>query len=188
MRCWWNAVLLLPLLAGGCVTHKLWTDSQLDAWNEPADDPNLRLFRDGRRNDLLVVYDEHSERHNKTRARAFFLFQNQKLLQQANHPHFVNVNSSCGLTSVPVFFSTPTNFPEQFCEVTKTNGQNFTVFSAGQWTVSYQLPVYDDGLGKYERAAWTPLAVTADLTIVGGVLAIWCWRDLGTSGYSISVH
>jgi len=186
MRCWWNAVLLLPLLAGGCVTHKLWTGSQLDAWNEPADNPNLRLFRDQRRDDLLVVYDEYSERCDTTHARAFFLRQNQK--PPGNRPRFVNVSSSEGLARVPVFFFTPTNFPEKYCAVTGTNSQNFAVFSAGQWMGSYQLPVYDDGLGKYERAAWTPLAVTADLTVVGGVVAIWCWYDLGTSGYSISVH
>jgi hypothetical protein len=188
MRCWWNAVLLLPLLAGGCVTHKLWTGSQLDAWNEPADNPNLRLFQSERQNDLLVVYDEYSERHDHARTRAFYLFQNQKPSPPGRRPHFVNVNSSNGLVPAPVFFSMPTNFPEKYCAVTETNSQSFTVFFAGQWMGSYQLPVYDDGLGKYERAAWTPLAVTADLTVVGGVVGVWCWYALGTSGYSVGVH
>ena len=54
-------VLLLPLLpTGGCVTHKLWTESRMDEWNEPAGNPNLRVFHDERKNDLLITYEEFS--------------------------------------------------------------------------------------------------------------------------------
>ncbi len=34
-------VLLLPLLTGGCATNALWNKTQLDAWNEPADNPSV---------------------------------------------------------------------------------------------------------------------------------------------------
>jgi hypothetical protein len=34
----------------------------------------------------------------------------------------------------------------------------------------YTLPVYYDGMGKMERLVLTPLAATADLTIVGGAV------------------
>ncbi len=174
MRRWLIIVLWLPLLTGGCVTHKLWTESRLDAWNEPANRPNLRLFRDERQNNFLVVYDEFSERHDATRARAFFLNQNEQPLP--GRPHFVNVKSAGGLLPVPVGFAVPTNSPELFCVVTETNRGSFTIFSVGRQAGAYQLPVYDDGWGRVERIAWTPFAVTADLTIIGGYLGcLWIY-------------
>jgi hypothetical protein len=176
MRRWLKAVLLLPLLAGGCVTHKLWTESRLDAWNEPAASPNLRLFRDERQDNFLVVYDEFSERHDSARTRAFFLHPSEKPQPLRGHPHFVNANWARRLTPVPVLSVVPTNSPELFCVVTQTNGVCLTIFSGGQPMGSYQLPVYDDGWGKVERIAWTPFAVTADLTIVGGFLGcLWIY-------------
>ena len=174
MRRWFKTVLWLPLLASGCVTHKLWTESKLDAWNEPAASPNLRLFRDERQNDFLVVYDEFSERHDATRARAFFLNQNEQPLR--GRPHFVSVHSARGLTPVPVLFVTPPKAPELFCAVTETNCGGFTIFSNGRQVGSHSLPVYDDGWGRVEKVAWTPFAVTADLTIIGGYLGcLWIY-------------
>ena len=104
-------ILLVQLLTSGCVTHKLWTESQLDEWNEPAGDPNLRVFRDELQKDLLVSYEEFSDRRETNRVRAFFLYKNQKQLQSQGRPHFVNPDSSRNLTPVPVFFSSPTNPP-----------------------------------------------------------------------------
>ena len=50
----------------------------------------------------------------------------------------------------------------------------------------YPLPSYNDGTGRLERTAWTPLTVTADLTIVGGVLALIVWEGLAESNASFS--
>ena len=170
------ALLLLPLLAGGCVTHKLWTESRLDEWNEPAGNPNLRLFRGGPQNSVLVVYDEFSERHETTRARAFVICENQKPPPPQSRPHFVNAKAAGGLAPVPVFSSPPTNWPEFFYAVTETNGGGFTVFSGGRQAGSYQLPVYKDRTGELEKIAWTPVAATADLTIIGGWLGcLWIY-------------
>jgi hypothetical protein len=47
----------------------------------------------------------------------------------------------------------------------------FTFYSSGTVVGSYALPVYRDGLGKMERIALTPLAATADLTMIGGAVA-----------------
>jgi hypothetical protein len=166
-----------------CVTHKLWTESQLDEWNEPAGNPNLRVFRDERQNDLLVIYDEFSDRQETDRARAFFLYKNQSRLQSQSRPHFVNLNTSRSLTPVPLFFSTPTNPPALYCEVAETNHANFMIYSAGRQIGSYDLPMYNDGWGQAERIAWTPFAVTADLTIVGGYLGC-VWISSGGPGLS----
>lgn len=178
---------LLPLLVSGCVTHKLWTESKLDEWNEPAGAPRLRLFRDERRNDFLVVYDEYSDRHCTTRTRAFFLFQNLEPLAQHGRPYFVTTNWTCRLPPVPVLALAPTNVPAPFYAVT-TNGGNFTLFSSGHDLGSYVLPLYDDGVGRMQRIAWTPLAVTADLTIIGGVVVIVVWNALAGSEVSLSAR
>jgi hypothetical protein len=45
------------------------------------------------------------------------------------------------------------------------------VYSSGASVGLYTLPVYYDGMGEMERLALTPLAATADLSIVGGAVA-----------------
>ena len=148
--------LLLPLLAGGCVTHKLWSESTLDEWNEPAVNPNLRLFRDDNRDDVLVVYDEYSDRHYTTKARAFFLNQNQEPLRQHRRPYFVNINCAHRLKPMPVVSLMPTSPPDLFFGLTTTNGGNFVIYHGSRELGSYSLPFYNDGIGRLERIAWTP--------------------------------
>jgi len=180
-------LLFLPMLASGCVTHKLWSEKSMDEWNEPAANPNVRLFRDARCDDFLVVYDEYANRLCTTNVRAFFLYQNLKPLEEHLRPHFVSTNLTRDLPPVPVFSMAMTNPPDWFYAVT-TNGAHFTLFSGGRKSGSYPLPFYNDGVGRMERIAWTPLTVTADLTIVGGVLVIICWDILAESNASFGFH
>lgn len=165
-------LLLLPLLGNGCATRHLWTDSALDEWNEPAPNPNLRLFDDERRHAILVMYDEYSERRSTTRTRAFFLEPNQASLAQHTRPRFGKVDVARNLPSVPVLSSMPLVPPESLYAVAITNSAAFTVFSDECELGSYELPVYNDGVGQVERVALTPVAVTMDATVIGGVLGI----------------
>ena len=57
-------LLLLPF-GSGCVTKALWTNEYLEDCKEPATPVNLHLFDAKQKNDLLVVYDEYSERSDK---------------------------------------------------------------------------------------------------------------------------
>ena len=180
-------LLLLPVVAGGCVTHKLWSEKTSDEWNEPAPSPNLRLFHDDRQNDFLVVYDEFSNRRSTTNTRAFFLGENQKRLTRREHPEFVSLKKSTGLTPLPVFSTAPTHLPNNYYALAATNGQSFSLFHGNRELGTHPLPDYNDGVGRWERTAWTPLTVTADLTIVGGVLALICWDALAESGTTVSV-
>jgi hypothetical protein len=167
---------LIALLASGCMTRKLWTESKLDEWNEPAPNPNLHLFRAENPDHVLVVYDEFSDRHETTRTRAFFL---EATNFTPVRPQFVALNSAAGLAPVPVFFHAPTNFVASFYEVNSASG--FTLFSNGRTNGPYLLPIYDDGLGRWEKTAWTPVAVTLDLSIIGG--AVGCvWISAGGPG------
>ena len=176
-----QTLLLLPLLTGGCMTHKLWTASPLDEWNEPASSPNLRLFRAERQDDFLVAYDEFSERRETTRPRMYFLNPNQKLLAQHDRPHFVKVNSADNLVPMPMFSFAPTNSTEKCYAVTATNSASFDIFFGHQKISSNQLPTYKDGFGQWKRVALTPVAVVADLTIVGAVAGC-LWMEAGGPG------
>jgi hypothetical protein len=183
-------LLWLPLLAGGCATNALWNKTQLDEWNEPASNANLRLFNASRNNDFLAVYDEYSERHDSIHTRAYFLNQNQKSVAQGQKPHFVSARLSCKLPPVPIFQTLPesnTNFSQTIYAVISTNKQSFAIYS-GKEKTDYSLAVYNDGRGQIYRIALTPVAVTADFTIVGGFLGCWFIYALAESGYSVTVH
>jgi hypothetical protein len=163
-------LLMLPLLGGGCMTHRLWTESGLDDWNQPAANPDLRLFQDARRNDVLVLYNEFSERHDITRTRAFYLQPNLKPLAQHTCPHFVKVQTAANLAPIPVFCPFPSTPPGGIYAVTATNNTSFAIFSDQRQTGSYELPFYNDGVGRAERVALTPVAATVDVAIIGGVV------------------
>lgn len=164
-------LLGLPLLAGGCMTHALWTEAPLGMWNEPAVTPNLRVYHGGQPDKLLVVYDEFSERHETTKPRAYFLDPNRPPPSPRSQPSFVDVKMSAALAPVPIFYAPPTNPPDLYCSIKDTNSTAFQIFSSGQETGPYQLPVYPADLNQVERVALTPVAVTVDLTIIGGVAA-----------------
>jgi hypothetical protein len=174
----WKMLLLLPLLAGGCVTHKLWTESALDSWNEPAPALGLQLFRDPPHRRVLVVYGEYSERREKIRERAYFVDEDQKPAANPFTPKFVNPKISRNLAPVAVFPELPTNPPEAFFAVADTNSPGFMLCSGNVKTGPYPLPVYDDGTGRLKRIALTPVAATIDLTIVGGAAGVlWLYAE-----------
>lgn len=176
--------LWLPLLTGGCATSALWNNkAQLDDWNEPAADSRLQLFDASRQKDFLVVYDEYSERHDSTRTRAYFLNENETRVEQGRKPHFVGAQISGELAPVPVLQTLPlanTNSPPPIYAVISTNQQSFTIYRDEQRT-NHDLPVYNDGWGRTDRIALTPVAVVADLTIVGGCLG-YIWLQDGGPG------
>jgi hypothetical protein len=185
-----RVAMLLPLLlltfCNGCVTKALWNNGNLEAVKEPANSVNLRLFDAKRQNDLLVVYDEYSERNDAIRTRAYWLNENEARVSQRRAPHFANTNLMCDLQFVPVFYgptSSKTNLTHAFYAVVATNEQSFTLYSGNREMNSYDLPVYNDGRGRVEKIALTPVAVTADLTIVGGYLGcVWIYGMGGGSG------
>lgn len=177
-------LLACLLLANGCVTKALWQNSNLEGWNEPADNPNVRLFQSKPPGNLLVVYDEYHERSGITVTRAYWLNENEPLIQKRLAPRFVSTNSVFCLTAVPVFLLAPdgANLPPAYA-VVETNRQSFTLYADAVKTSSHDLPFYNDGKGKVEKAFFTPPAVTADLTIVGAILGYW-YLASQASGYN----
>lgn len=179
--------LLLAVAGNGCATKALWENGDLEACRTPAEPANLRLFEAKQRNDLLVVYDEYSERNDRVRTRAYWLNENQELVKRLREPDFVNTNLSRNLQPVPLFNSfsnVATNFP---IYAVATNYESFTVFST-QGINSYDLPVYNDGWGKYEKTALTPVMVVADLTIIGGVVGYYILEGMAESEQSGPIY
>ncbi len=187
-----SVLRLMPLLllvpGSGCVTHALWEKASLEAWNEPAESPDLRLYHADREKDLLVVYDEYSERHDSVRTRAYLLYRNQERVHERQRPRFIKSDLKHPGAALPVLFSQAESPAADsglaLYAVASTNGPNFTIFSGFREVSSHELPVYNDGKGPLEKVALTPPAVIADATIIGGFVFLLAWSD----GALSSVH
>ena len=184
-----SPLLLALALGSGCATKALWDGNAFEDWNEPASEPNLRLYEGGKQADVLVVYDEYSERSDATHTRAYWMNQNEKRLEQRRMPYFVNTNTALHLSAVPVFGQYPegTSIPPIYA-LLETNRQSFTLYSHTEPQTSHDLPTYNDGKGKIEKVVLTPPVVTADLTIIGGFLGYFCLEGFAQSGGSITFH
>jgi hypothetical protein len=179
--------LLLLTLGSGCATRALWNNENLEAVKEPANSINLHLFDAKQKNDLLVVYDEYSERSDKICTRAYWLNENESRVNQRRAPHFTSTSLTGNLPSVPVFYepaSSETNLTQALYAVVATNEQSFTLFSGKHEIGSHDLPFYNDGAGRIEKTALTPITLTADLTIIGGYIGVWYLYGLAGSGCS----
>lgn len=173
------------IFGNGCATQALWDNANLEAAKEPAGNVNLRLFAAKRPDNVLVVYDEYSERSDATRTRAYWLNENQARVAQRRAPHFTNSKAMRQLSPVPVFKSAPgeTNPVGTHFAIIETNRQSFILHGGDGRISRHDLPTYNDGNGRVEKIALTPVAVTADLTIVGGALGVWFVYGLAQSGY-----
>ena len=191
-RCRMLVTLLLSAAVGsGCATKALWKTAPLDTYNEPDDYPGIRLFEAKKSNDVVVVYREYSERHDYTRGRAYLLHQNEQRVQEHRQPRFVGTNWLGGLAPMPLLSETnppPAELPARPYGVVAANGQSFRLFSAEGETGQYELPVYNDGRGRWYRIALTPVTVVADITIVGGVIGYFWLHGMASSGSSVPVH
>ncbi len=176
--------MLFMILGGsGCATSTLWTSPGLECWNQPAENPDIKLFQTANKRDFVVVSNEYSERSDKVRTRAYLLKRNQKQIEKRHEPHFENPDIVHDLTVVPVYSS---SFPGRDIapSLFAVEGDEcFTLYENASMG-TYKLPDYNDGKGKIEKAALTPVAVTADLTIVGGVLGYFYLGGLCYSGAS----
>ena len=172
-------VLLIgqAFLVSGCATSAVWRTGQFARYSEPANPSDLSLFYSSRSQDVLVVYSEAREDDDSIRRRAYWAHENEERLKERRKPRFVSIEQEQGLVSIPVL-KVP-DVPDLslaggFYAVASTNGDAFTLYSAGKTEGSYELPVYPDSSGRVKQVLLTPPAVAADITIVGGVIAYYC--------------
>jgi hypothetical protein len=157
------------LLGSGCATSALWSDTDLHRF-APAKPANLALLqrKDGRK--ILVTYDESLDEGAAKTRRAYWIEPAAEPSTAADkRPVFVSLRNENQLKPVPVGEAPQ---PNGYSAVVGTNAVAFTLFADGQKLWRYELPVYERTKITGKQVALTPLAVAADLTIVGGVAAV----------------
>lgn len=77
-----------------------------------------------------------------------------------------------------------TNSPPALYAIVSTNTESFAVYRGNRLVGAHDLPMYPDPVGKMERTALSPVAVTVDVTLVAGALYFWiiapnnnCWPN-----------
>ena len=188
------AVVFCPvLLLAGCetardysLTYKLWDNGGLRSFDEPSPEPRLALFDFKNGNDVLVQYDSVSDKHNGIERRAYFLQPNRARIEARKKPRFVNLSTVGGLKVIPVFSVETTNKPSlEPYAVVASDGRQFILYRGNDNPELCKLPVYEDASGNLKRTALTPLAVTGDTLMVGGVAAFVgfiLWVEAGAPG------
>ena len=176
---------LVPLVAPlvvvtGCATSALWEEGRFAQFREPASPPNLRVFQSREGDDVLVCYDETGEDDSARRARAYWLVANHEPVENPHKPRFVSIKRSDGLTAIPILDVTVTNAPSVGLSAVALNGaHDFALRYGDKEMGNYDLPVYQQSSGRVKQVLLTPLAVVADLTIVGGYLGVLAWSKGG---------
>jgi len=178
-----NSTLGLMILSAGCttvqdysLTYKLWNNSELRRFAEPAPDPHLALFRNPQSEEVLVQYDEIREQEGTVRRRAYFLQRNAESISQRQKPRFVDPRLASAMDSVPVCAAlSETNNPAikalpLFAMFTASGSQEFLLLRHGVSEGPYALPTYLESNANFVRVAFTPLAVAGD-TVLGGLVA-----------------
>jgi hypothetical protein len=188
------AVVFCPgLLLTGCetarhysLTYKLWDNTNLSSFDEPSPEPRLALFDVKNGNDVLVQYDSVSDKRNGIERRAYFLQPNRARIETRKKPRFVNLSTVGGLKVIPVFSVETTNKPSlEPYAVVASDGRQFTLYRGNDNPELCKLPVYEEASGNLTRTALTPLAVTGDTLMVGGVAAFVgfiLWVEAGAPG------
>jgi hypothetical protein len=173
------------ILLSGCATSTLWQTGQFVNYHEPATPANLRLYKSGDSQDVLVVYDESRENNDGITRRAYWLEPNSDRVRERQKPHFVKVKSEKDLVLIPVGDSgvSSSAATNAVCAVVSTNAQSFVLRSPKDEKGPYQLPVYADASGRTKQILLTPVTVAADLTIVGGYLFVFAWECGGLQAW-----
>jgi hypothetical protein len=165
----------------------LWEDGRFARYHGPPPPPQARLYFSPERKDFLVRYEEWGEDSDALRHRAFWLAQNQARLMRRAKPHFVRDRSPAGLVPVPVYQGCPAGDgePPPVYALVSTNAYALTICCADTNLVpaslsdhgdsTHRLPVYRDASGRVKKVLLTPFALTADATVVGGVIFIWAY-------------
>jgi len=155
------------------LTYKLWNNSELRNYYEPASEPRLQLFHEPASGDVLAVYDEAHETRSAIHRRAYFVNRNRLRIDSRRKPHFVNPDRASSLTliSPATLIPVSTGGGSDLQAVVSTNGQQFTL-NGDFGGHTYQLPVYPDQSGVAGRVLLSPFAVAGDVVMVGIVAGV----------------
>lgn len=169
------------------LTYKLWDNRTFSQFNEPSTSGNVQIFQAAPGGNLLVAYDEISEKNDRVHRRAFFLNANLAKLEARQKPRFVNPRKCANLDELPLVQASANASnaaPASLAApVLSADGQQLTFFNVEHQQVTIELPTYETSGGPVLRVLVTPLAVTGDVVMVGvvvGVVAAYAWAYGGT--------
>lgn len=191
------AVLVLALLAGGCVapappgnqarngrtgqvsartnqcgliTCRLWRKTLYQA----AKDPHLRLTQAPQTRDVLVEYDEQQGKSTRLELRAYSLFAYATNTSKHPKPGFVNPAACAAMEPIPLLDATASDNPPSngYCAVLAADRHSFVLWHNGADLGCFDLPVYREARPTVWRIALTPVCVTADAAIIGAVIGV----------------
>ncbi|HEY6229116.1 MAG TPA: hypothetical protein VI282_18510 [Verrucomicrobiae bacterium] len=173
------AVACVVLWTSGCATSALWEEGRFARFHQPAKPSNLELFK-GKEQRVLVVYDEENEETGKRRRRAYWA--ETKILPPENpfRPEYVAIKRKKRLAPIPIG-TIPG--PNDYSAVATNDMKGFVLYRDGRDLAVYDLPVYEDRSARTKQVALTPLAIVADLTIIGGVLFVYAAAQGGLNGW-----
>lgn len=160
------------------LTHKVWSDASLTDHYEPAGTATVKTFRRPPSSRLLVTYDERRERDNSVRRRAFFLPDNAKALAAQRKPSFASPAPEAGWVELPVIVADQPAPAAPLYLRLAADSRSFTIVRDGVADGPHQLPTYVDQSSTAFRVAMTPVAVVADVTVVGvfcGIVALYAY-------------
>ncbi len=194
----WRSVLLglvsggLTVLSTGCetiepysLTRRLWDNSDLEKWSEPASSPKLALYEATEREDMLVRYEAYSEAHSCVKTQAYYLRESEPLIAAGKKPKFVQATSADRVKALPVL-AAPVNASAEppYC-VLAADGRGFDLYSSSNPPAQFDLPVYPENSGTTVRVLLTPFAVVGDTVMVCTGLvfvAALLWAEMGAPG------
>jgi hypothetical protein len=172
------------------LSYKLWSNGEMSSFAEPASDPRLALFANPRGEDVLVQYDETSEKSDQVRRRAYFLEPNAERIAQHSRPRFADPQAAAAMSPVPLSQSRAgvTNAAPGQTSLAGwwENGRDFSLLRNGEVDGPYALPVYRESNGTLIRVTLTPFAVAGDTAMVGVVVAVIALAARCGAGFSAS--
>jgi len=164
-------------LLNGCATISVWQG--MNVTKEPALPTRLEVYHSETKHDFLIAYDEFRGTAHEPRRRAYWLRENATNISHNHKPHFVPINQASSLSAVPVF--------ETFANARSATNAHFVLLGPNGYTFklcdepgasdvfgeikdeikSNELPSYVSSAGRALQIALTPVAVAADVSIVG---------------------
>lgn len=165
----------LSVFLEGCITSAPWEKD----YCEPNQPTALALYLSPIKRCVLVEYDEVRGKDLKIKRRAYWIRLDERPPVNLYRPKFVESPGSADLLPIPLFEPSTNiinNAPVLLAEVLPDD-QVFRIHLAGAEFGPYELPVYVDTSRRFLQVVLTPIAVTADATIIGSVIFVWVWAS-----------
>jgi len=158
------------------LTYKLLTAGEMRNFYGPAPSTDLQLYEVPDRRDVLVMYNEVSEKNGSIRRRAYLLYANIHRIRANHKPRFVNPRILDEMTPIvvrqTVAATSSRNDQASVYATARTNCDSFMLYTTNGEQGPYELPTYRFKGDVVSIIALIPFAVVGDTLIFGGMTAI----------------